>query len=57
VETRFLHIPRAQSVTTGHDDDDVLNEDWIKCRMVRSHRLLSLVLVAVGVGRRIQKGK
>jgi hypothetical protein len=35
----------------------VLNEDWIKYRMVRSHRLLSLVLVAVGVGRRIQKGK
>jgi hypothetical protein len=23
-------------------DDDVLNEDWIKFRMVRSHRLLSL---------------
>jgi hypothetical protein len=38
-------------------DDDVLNEDWIKYRMVRSHRLLSLVLVAVGVGRTIQKGK
>jgi hypothetical protein len=34
---------------------DVLNEDWIKYRMVRSHRLLSLVLVAIGVGRRIQK--
>jgi hypothetical protein len=31
------------------DDDDVLNEDWIKCRMVRSYRLLSLVLVAIGV--------
>jgi hypothetical protein len=28
-------------------DDDVLNEDWIKNRMVRSHRLLSLVLVAM----------
>jgi hypothetical protein len=27
-----------------------LNEDWIKYRMVRSHHLLSLVLVAVGVG-------
>ena len=23
----------------GLDDDDVLNEDWIKYRMVRSHRL------------------
>jgi hypothetical protein len=30
---------------------NVLNEDWIKCRMVRSHRLLSLVLAAIGVGR------
>jgi hypothetical protein len=30
-----------------------LNADWIKYRMVRSHRLLSLVLVAIGVGRRI----
>jgi hypothetical protein len=39
------------------DDDDVLNEDWIKYRMVRSHRLLSLVLVALGVGRRIQNRK
>jgi hypothetical protein len=30
-----------------------LNEDWIKYRMVRSHRSLSLslVLVAIGVGR------
>ena len=37
-------------------DVDVLNEDWIIYRMVRSHRLLSLVLVAIGVGRRIQKG-
>jgi hypothetical protein len=36
--------------------DDVLNEDWIIYRMVRSRRLLSLVLVAIGVGRRIQKG-
>jgi hypothetical protein len=27
--------------------DDVLNKDWIKYRMVRSHRLLSLVLVHV----------
>jgi hypothetical protein len=26
----------------GSGDDDVLNEDWIKYRMVRSHRLLSL---------------
>jgi hypothetical protein len=39
------------------DDDDVLNEDWIKYRMVRSHHLLSLVLVAIGVGRRISKRK
>jgi hypothetical protein len=39
------------------DDDYVLNEDWIKYRMVRSHRLLSLVLVAIGVGRRISKRK
>jgi hypothetical protein len=38
------------------DDDDVLDEDWFKYRMVRSHRLVSLlVLVAIGVGRRIQK--
>jgi hypothetical protein len=36
-------------------DDDVLNEDWIKYRMVCSHRLLSLVLVAIGVGRRMSK--
>ncbi len=42
---------------TEADDDDVLNEDWIIYRMVRSRRLLSLVLVAIGVGRRIQKGK
>jgi hypothetical protein len=35
----------------------ILHEDYINYRMVRSHRLLSLsVLVAVGVGRRIQKG-
>jgi hypothetical protein len=27
-----------------------LNEDWIIYRMVRSRRLLSLVLVAIGVG-------
>ena len=39
------------------NDDDVLNEYWIKYRMVRSHRLLSLVLVAIGVGRRISKRK
>jgi hypothetical protein len=39
------------------DDDDVLNEGWIKYRMVRSRRLLSLVLVAIGVGRRISKRK
>jgi hypothetical protein len=32
---------------------DVLNEDWIKNRMVRSHRLLSLVLVAIGFRRRL----
>jgi hypothetical protein len=38
-------------------DDDVLNEYWIKYRMVRSHRLLSLVLVAIGVGRQISKRK
>jgi hypothetical protein len=32
---------------SNDDDDDVLNEDWIKYRMVRSHRLFSLVLVAI----------
>jgi hypothetical protein len=37
-------------------DDDVLNEDWIIYRMVRSRRLLSLVLVAIGVDRRISSG-
>jgi hypothetical protein len=36
-------------------DDDVLNEDWIINRMVRSHRLLSLMLVAIGFRRRISK--
>jgi hypothetical protein len=36
-------------------DDDVLNEDWIVYRMVRSRHLLSLVLVAIGVDRRILK--
>jgi hypothetical protein len=37
--------------------DDVLHEDRINYRMVRSHYLLSLsVLVAIGVGRRIQNG-
>jgi hypothetical protein len=36
-------------------DDDVLNEDWIKYCMVCSHRLLLLVLVAIGVGRRISR--
>jgi hypothetical protein len=41
----------------GLTGDDVLNEDWIIYRMVRSRRLLSLVLVDIGVGRRIQKGK
>jgi hypothetical protein len=41
----------------GSGDDDVLNEDWIIYRMVRSRHLLSLVLVAISVGRRIQKGK
>jgi hypothetical protein len=46
--------PQSQ---TAQCDDDVLNEDWIIYRMVRSRRLLSLVLVAIGVGRRIQKGK
>jgi hypothetical protein len=30
------------------NDDDVLNEDWTKYRMVRSYRLLPLVLVAIG---------
>jgi hypothetical protein len=39
------------------DDHDVLNEDWIKYRMVRSHRSLSLVLVAIGVSHRISKRK
>jgi hypothetical protein len=34
-----------------------LNEDWIKYHMVRSHRLLSLVLVAIGVGRQKSKRK
>jgi hypothetical protein len=29
-------------------DDDVLNEDWIKYRMVRLHRLLSLYGVCKG---------
>jgi hypothetical protein len=38
-------------------DDDVFNEDWIIYRMVRSHRLLSLVLVAIGVGRWIPNEK
>jgi hypothetical protein len=48
---------QATTVTFIHScvDDDVLNEDWIKNRMVRSHRLLSLVLVAIGFGRRISK--
>jgi hypothetical protein len=31
-----------------YEIDDVLNEDLIIYRMVRSHRLLSLVLVAIG---------
>ena len=35
--------------------DYVLNADWINYRMVNSHRLLSRVLVAIGVGRRIAK--
>jgi hypothetical protein len=30
-------------------------EDWIKYRMVCSHRLLSLVLVVISFGRQIQK--
>jgi hypothetical protein len=43
-----------------HTLDDVLNEDWIKHRMVRSHRsavtiTVTIVLVAIGVGRRTQK--
>jgi hypothetical protein len=48
---------RMLPLLSGLSDDDVLNEDWIIYRMVRSRRLLSLVLVAIGVGRRIQKGK
>jgi hypothetical protein len=48
--------------TTKEIDDDALNEDWINYRMVRPHRsaltLLSvLLLVAIGVGRRIQVQK
>jgi hypothetical protein len=40
----------------ARNDNDVLDEDWFKYRMVRSHRLVSLlVLVAIGVGRRIQR--
>jgi hypothetical protein len=38
-------------------DDDVLNEDWMKYRMVRSHGSAATVLVAIGVDRRIQKRK
>jgi hypothetical protein len=38
-----------------YDDDDVLNEDWIVYRMVRPRHFLSLVLVAIGVDRRILK--
>ena len=33
----------------------LIKDDWIIYRMVRSRRLLSLVLVAIGVGRRIQR--
>jgi hypothetical protein len=48
--------PSARSVPIG---DDVLNADWIRCRMVRSHRSavsLSLsVLGAIDVGRRVLK--
>ena len=52
------HLPERWSpMDVLHSDDDVLNEDWIIYRMVRSRRLLSLVLVAIGVDRRIQKGK
>jgi hypothetical protein len=38
-------------------DDDVLNEDWINYRTVRSHvsAITVTVLVTIGVGRRIQK--
>jgi hypothetical protein len=44
---------RFSSVT----DDDVLNENWINYRMVRSHgsAVTVTVLVAIGVGRRIPK--
>jgi hypothetical protein len=52
-----LHNLSCDVRDVRYPDDDVLNEDWIKYRMVRSHRLLSLVLVAIGVGRRIQKRK
>jgi protein-S-isoprenylcysteine O-methyltransferase Ste14 len=45
------------SAQSFESDDEVLNEDWILYRMVRSPRLLSLVLVAIGVGRWIQKRK
>jgi hypothetical protein len=51
---RLLLVTVAVTCRTVQDDD-ILNEDWIKNRMVRSHRLLSLVLVAIGFGRRISK--
>jgi hypothetical protein len=34
----------SRELLWGFNADDALNEDWIKYRMVRSHRLLSLVL-------------
>jgi hypothetical protein len=54
IKSRSRDLSHKES---SRGDDDVLNEDWIIYRMVRSRRLLSLVLVAIGVGRRIQKGK
>jgi hypothetical protein len=30
-------------------DDDVLDEDWFKYRMVRSHRLVSLFIEDSGI--------
>jgi hypothetical protein len=31
----------------GTGDDDVLDEDWFKYRMVRSHRLVSLLVLVI----------
>jgi hypothetical protein len=47
----------AKSKAARWNRRSVLNEDWIIYRMVHSHRLLPLVLVAIGVGRWIPKEK